>query len=99
LFVGSSRALMQRLADVDEVVGDDAEPDPALHAGLSPIAAAGEAAPALDDADASLAPGTPFLATAEPALLLLASAFRTLGRAIGDADAFDASVSCSTSSR
>ena len=90
MFVGSSRALVQRSADVDEVVGDHAEPDPALHAGLAPVAAAREAVPALDDADASFAAGAPFLAVAEPAFLLLASALLALGRAIGDADALDA---------
>src|SRR5262245_31068857 len=81
---------MQRAADVDEVGGDHAEPDPALHAGLAPVAAAREAVPALDDADASLAPGAPFLTVAEPALLLLVSALNALGRAIGNAHAFDA---------
>ena len=44
----------------------------------------------LGHADASLASGPPFLAVAEPALLLLASAPAALGGAIGDADALDA---------
>ena len=79
-----------RAADVDEVVGDHAEPDPALHSGVALVAAAIEPVSPLDHADASLASGPPFLAVAEPALLLLAFALGALGGAIGNADAFDA---------
>ena len=60
---------MQGIADVDEVVGDDAEPDPALHPVIALVSTAVEAVPAFDDADASLASGAPFLAVAEPAFL------------------------------
>jgi hypothetical protein len=45
--------------------------------------------PTLDHADAPLAPGPPFLAVAEPALLLLALARSTLGGAIGNANPLD----------
>jgi hypothetical protein len=45
--------------------------------------------PTLDHADAPLAPGPPFLAVAEPALLLLAPARSALGGAIGNADPLD----------
>ena len=48
--------------DVDEVVGDHAEPDPTLHSGLALVPTAVEAVPPLDHADASLASGPPFLA-------------------------------------
>jgi hypothetical protein len=58
-------------ANVDEVVGDHAEPDPALHSGIALVSAAIEAVPPLGDADASLASGPPLLAIAEPALPLL----------------------------
>src|ERR1700680_2574441 len=77
-------------ADVDESVGDDAEPDPARHSGVALVAAAVESVPALDDADAALASGAPFLAVAEPALPLLALALGTFGRAVGNAHALDA---------
>ena len=77
-------------ADVDEVVGDDAEPDPAFHSGVALVAAAVEAVSASGDADSCLASGAPFLALAEPALLLLALARRALGGAIGNAHALDA---------
>src|ERR1700674_2070446 len=83
-------ALGHGAADVDESVGDDAEPDPARHSGVPFVAAAVESVPALDDADAALASGAPFLAVAEPALPLLALALGPFGGAIGNADARDA---------
>jgi hypothetical protein len=46
-------------ADVDEVVSDDSESDPALHAVVATITATLEPMPTLADADASLASGTP----------------------------------------
>src|SRR4030095_1459936 len=67
----------------------DTETDPALHACVSSIAAATETVPALDNADAPLTPVSHFLAFAEPALLLLAPARRTLGGAIGYAHPLD----------
>ena len=70
---------MHGVPDVDEVVGDHAEPDPAPHSGVAFVAAAVEAVPALDHADAALAAGPPLLAVAEPALLLLALALGALG--------------------
>src|ERR1700704_6951976 len=75
--------------DVDDIVGDNAEPDPPVHSDESLVAATGEAVPSLDHADASLAPGAPLLAVTEPALFLLALAFKAFGGAIGNADAFD----------
>src|SRR4249920_3697419 len=69
----------QGAADGDEIVGDDAEAYPALHAGVALVAAAVEAMSALDHADAALAAGAPGLTSAEPALLLFAPALRTFG--------------------
>ena len=83
--------LFQHPTDVDEVVGDDAEPDPALHSDSAFVAAAVEPVSPFDHADAPLASGSPSLAVAEPALFLLALALSTFGGAIGNADAFDAS--------
>src|SRR6478752_8338917 len=77
-------------ADVDEVIGDHAEPDPALHSCFALVSAAIEPMPPFDHADAALASGSPFLAVAEPTLLLFALALGALGGAIGDRDAFDA---------
>src|ERR1700691_5600184 len=82
--------LFHRATDVDDIVGDDAEPDPTVHSDESLVAATDEAVASLDHADASLTSGAPLLTVAEPALSLLALALRAFGRAIGNADAFDA---------
>ena len=76
-------------ADVDDVISDHAEGDPALHPDEALVAAAAETMSAFDHADASFATGAPLLAVAEPALLLLAFAFGAFGRTIGNADALD----------
>ena len=77
---GSSRGrlLLHCATDVDHIVGDDTEPDPAIHSGEALVAATPQSVSPFDDADASLASGAPFLAAAEPALALLAL---TLGAA------------------
>ena len=46
-------------ADVDEIISDHAEADPALHSGIAPVAAAIETVSPLDHADATLASGAP----------------------------------------
>ena len=71
--------LFHGTADVDDVVGDDAKPDPSVHSDESLVAATAEAVLPLDHADASLRSGAPFLAVAEPALSLLALAFEAFG--------------------
>ena len=48
-------------ADIDQVVGDHSETDPALHPIITSIAATVEAVATLADADAALAPGAPSL--------------------------------------
>ena len=80
--------------DVEEVVGDHPEANPALHPSIALVSAAGEPVAPFDHADAPLASGPPFLAVSEPALLLLAFALRAFGGAIGDADALDARGFC-----
>src|SRR5215467_10659202 len=83
-----------RPTNVNEIVGDDTKPDPTLHSTFALVAATREPMSPLGYADAPLTSGAPFLAVAEPALLLLASALGTLGGAVGDADALDAFGSC-----
>src|ERR1700730_1334909 len=83
------RLLFHRTADVDDVVGDDAESHPTVHSDESLVAAAVETMSPFDDADTALASGAPLLAVAEPTLFLLAFAFEAFGRAIRNADAFD----------
>src|ERR1700687_860659 len=82
--------LFHGTTDVEDVVGDHAEPDPTLHTGIAPVAAAVEPVAPLGDADTSLASGPPLLAVAEPALPLLSFALGALGRAVGNADTLDA---------
>jgi hypothetical protein len=79
--------LFDRATDVDDIVGDDPEADPAVHSEVALVAAAVEAMSPFDDADAPLASGAPFLAVAEPALSLLTFAFEAFGRAVGNANA------------
>jgi hypothetical protein len=75
--------LLYNAVDVDEIVGDDAEADPALHSGRSLVAATAEAVSPFDDAGTPLASGTPLLAITEPTLFLLAFAFKTFGGRLG----------------
>src|SRR5712671_8157292 len=77
-------------ANIDDVVGNNAEPDPTLHAILTFVPAAVETVSPLGRADAPFASGTPFLAVAEPALLLLTFALGTFGGTIRNADTLDA---------
>jgi len=65
--------------DVDEIVGDHAEPDPTLHSIVTFVPAAIETVSPLGHADASLASGPPFLAVAKPTLPLLALPLGALG--------------------
>src|SRR5271166_2370269 len=81
-------------AEIDEIVGDDPKPDPALHSIVAGISAPVEAMSSLAHTDAALAPGAPSLPVAEPALFLLAPALGAFGGAIGNADSFDASGLC-----
>ena len=63
---GGRGLLVEGAADVDEIVGDDAEADPAFHSVVALVAAAVEAVPAFGHADAALASGAPFLPLTEP---------------------------------
>src|SRR3989442_10935045 len=87
---GGLRSGGEHAADVDQVVGDDTEADPAFHAVGPFVATAIEAVPPLDDTDAPLTPGPPLLTVAEPALFLFALALRALGGSVRNADARDA---------
>jgi hypothetical protein len=85
--VGLGAPLDHGLSNVDDIVSDDAEPNPAPHPVITFVPGATEIMSALFHANASLASGPPFLAVAEPTLAFARDAF---GRAIGDADALDA---------
>ena len=55
-------------AEIDKVVGDDPEPDPAPHSIVAGISAPVEAMSSLAHTDAALAAGTSSLPAAQPAL-------------------------------
>src|ERR1035438_5301739 len=64
--------------DVDEIVGDHAEADPACHATITPVPTAVESVATLQHADAPFTAGPPFLPVAEPWFLLFPLPFGAL---------------------
>src|SRR5881628_3073609 len=82
-FLGSE-ARVQHPADIDEVIGNDSETDPAMHARVTFIEAAAESVAPLEHADAPFATDAPFLSSPEPALLLALSPLHTAGTQIGN---------------
>jgi hypothetical protein len=73
--------------NVDEIVGDDAEPDPALHAVKSFVAATIQPVSLFENADAAFASRAPFLKLLEPALFLELFPRRALGGVAGNRNA------------
>jgi len=71
-------------SDIDQVIADHTESDPALHATITSVPAAVEPVTALHHADAPFAAGPPFLPVAEPGFLLFPLPFGALGVAIGN---------------
>src|SRR5437879_263081 len=65
--------------DVDQVVGDDAQADPTLHAVGSFVAGSVQSMTSFQEADPDLAPGSPPLGMAEPAFPLKRLALGALG--------------------
>src|ERR1700684_1451013 len=76
-FLGSE-ARGEHLTDIDEVIGDDSQTHPALHAHIAFIEAAAESVASLEHADAPFAADAPSLRFAEPTLLLAFATLRTL---------------------
>ena len=87
-----ARLLGQVGTDMNEVVGDHAQADPSLYSAISPVDAAPKTMSALQNADASLTTGSPFLSGFEPALLLFALSLGAFCVATRDTYALDASV-------
>jgi hypothetical protein len=84
------RPVFHCATDVDEVISDHPKPDPALYSSVALVAAAIQPVSSLDHADAALTTRSAISGRCGTnALLLLALTFRALGRAIGNADAFD----------
>src|SRR6478735_3884216 len=80
------------MGDVDKVIGDDTQADPALHSSGSFVATAVQPVTALQQADAAFAAGAPLLRIAEPALLLQDPALGALGAKVRDRDTLDTSL-------
>src|SRR6266404_1665562 len=80
----------ESVADVDQVVGDDAQAHPTLDARQALVATAVESMAALEKTDTTLTASAPLLGVAEPAFLLEALALHTFAGAIGDSDSLDA---------
>ena len=59
-----------------QIVGDDAEPDPASDAVRAMVATASQAMPTFEHTDAAFAPDAPALAAAEPALSFMRASRR-----------------------
>ena len=74
------------MADVDQVVGDDTEADPALDARQALVATAVQAVAPFEKTDTALASGAPLLGVAEPAFLLEPLTLHAPGGAIRDGD-------------
>ena len=85
-------AFRENRTNVVQIVGDHAQADPSLHSAISPVEAAPKTMSALQNTDASLTTGSPFLSGFEPALLLLALSLGAFCVATRDTYALDASV-------
>src|SRR5258708_7603623 len=94
-----SGLLFHGTTDVDNIVGNDPEPNPSVHSDESLVAAAREAVSPLDHADASFAAGAPSLAVAEPALSLLALALLAVFRLLTDSGCTETSPNFAPGSR
>src|SRR5207249_4217015 len=79
LVVLGSESRGQHPADIDEVIGNDSETHPAMHARVTFIETTAKSVASLEHADAPFATDAPFLSFAEPALLLTLSPLHTLG--------------------
>src|SRR5258708_16437507 len=71
--------LCQVCADMDDVVGDDAESDPAPDAVRPFVERSAQPMPTFENTDAAFTPGAPFLKLLEPTLLLPLLACGALG--------------------
>ena len=65
--------------DVHQIVGDDTEADPSVHAVFAMVAAAVESVSAFEHTDAAFTADTPPLSPTEPALAFVRASRRRLG--------------------
>src|SRR5262245_1796043 len=88
--IGICRLLGHHFSNIDQVVGDHAEPDKAPHTVGTLVATAPDAVAALKNADATFAAGPPFLGFLEPPLFLALFTLPALGGLARDGHAPDA---------
>src|SRR5258708_36518014 len=78
--------------DVHQIVGDDAEADPAMHAVDAMVATAAQTMSTFEHTDAAFASDAPALPAAEPALTFIGAPRRRLGAAPRQDDASHTAV-------
>src|SRR6266849_2099018 len=77
-------ALSRKIAsDLDEIVGNHAQPDPTSHAVQPGIVATSQPVSSFEHADSTLRPGSPLLPSAKPTLVLKKFPFATRGVLVG----------------
>jgi hypothetical protein len=80
------------LGDHSQIVGDYAPADPSVHALVAMVAAAAQAMPPFEPADAPFDAGAPVSSLAEPALLLVCPARRRLSSRARQYDSLNPSL-------
>src|SRR6266436_6984598 len=79
-------------SDVDHIICQDPQTNPAFDAVRSLVSGAIQPMPPFENADAPFATGAPFLGFLEPRLLLFLFAFLALGGTAGNTDSLHAQV-------
>src|SRR6266436_5924760 len=73
----------QEPTNINQIISDHAQADPALHASITAITTAIQPVTPFEHTDTPLRPGSPLLSSPEGAFLLMATSFGALGRAVG----------------
>src|SRR6266853_1664052 len=73
----------QEPTNINQIISDHAQADPALHASITAITTAIQPVTPFEHTDTPLRPGSPLLSSPEGAFLLMAMSFGALGRAVG----------------
>src|SRR6266436_5078845 len=76
----------QEPTNINQIISDHAQADPALHASITAITTAIQPVTPFEHTDTPLRPGSPLLSSPEGAFLLMATSFGALGRAVGHGD-------------
>lgn len=90
--LSGGRAVVEEGRNIDQVVGDDAQSDPAMHTIVAMVAAPSQSVTALQHTDPSFAPGAPALPPTKPALWFMGAPGSRLSAARGQDHATHASI-------